>query len=75
MVQERFQRSGLTISRVFNKVLDAIMMLYPSIVTQPNGDTVLFPQASILQRIRKVVCDFVVCEVCCDDVGVNDGSS
>jgi len=40
MAQERFQRSGSTISHVFNKVLDAIMMLYPTIVTQPNGDTI-----------------------------------
>jgi len=40
MAQERFQRSGATISRVFNKVLDAITMLYPTIVTQPNGDTI-----------------------------------
>lgn len=40
MVQERFQRSGSTIGRVFNKDLGAIMMLYPTIVTQPNGDTI-----------------------------------
>jgi hypothetical protein len=40
MVQERFQRSGSTIGRVFNKDLGAIMMLYPAIVTQPNGDTI-----------------------------------
>jgi hypothetical protein len=40
MVQERFHRSGSTISRVFNKVLGAIIMLYPTIVTQPNGDII-----------------------------------
>jgi hypothetical protein len=40
MVQERFQRSGSTIIRLFNKAVGATMVLYPTIVMQPNGDTI-----------------------------------
>ena len=36
MAQERFQQSGDTISRVFNKVLDAMVELYTAIVRQPG---------------------------------------
>jgi len=35
MAQERFQRSGDTISRAFNNVLDAMVELYTAIVKQP----------------------------------------
>jgi len=34
MAQERFQQSGDMISRVFNKVLDAMVELYTAIVKQ-----------------------------------------
>jgi len=37
MAQERFQQSGDTISRVFNKVLDAMVELYTAIVKQPDA--------------------------------------
>jgi len=36
MAQERFRQSGDTISRVFNKVLDAMVELYTAIVKQPD---------------------------------------
>ena len=37
MAQERFQQSGDTISRVFYKVLDAVVELYTAIVKQPDA--------------------------------------
>ena len=37
MAQERFQRSGDTISRAFNKVLDAMVELYTAIVKQSDA--------------------------------------
>ena len=40
MAQERFQQSGDTISRVFNKVLDAMVELYTAIVKQPDASQV-----------------------------------
>jgi hypothetical protein len=40
MVQDRFQHSGDTISRVFNRVLNAIVQLHPEVVKQPSNDIV-----------------------------------
>ena len=37
MAQERFQRSGDTISRAFNKVLDVMVKLYTAIIKQPDA--------------------------------------
>ena len=43
MAEERFQRSGDTISRAFNKVLDAMVELYTAIAKQPDANQPIPP--------------------------------
>ena len=58
VMQNRFQHSGETISRYFNKVLNAIVMLSKHYITPPTQDTPLeISSKSICYPYFKVLCD------------------